>query len=117
MGLKNLKILRKKRQWTQREVADMSGIHCTTYTKYETGNSEPGFTILIKLAEIFGTSTDYLLGRTEVKHLPASEVTPRLSAMEMDLISAYHAASPDDRAIVDIIVRRYVKDAETKTSA
>lgn len=36
----------------------------TTYVKYETGSSEPNFATLVKLAEYFGVSTDYLLGVT-----------------------------------------------------
>lgn len=62
--MERLLALRKKRNWKQKDVANMLGIHVTTYTKYETGASEPKNEMLLKLADIFGTSTDYLLGRT-----------------------------------------------------
>lgn len=60
-----LRTLRKEHGWTQREVANKLGIHCTTYTKYETGASEPSFEMLEKLTQIFDVSADYLLGRTQ----------------------------------------------------
>ena len=62
MKMKILKALRKEKGWTQKEVADMLGIHCTTYTKYETGASEPNFDMLTRLSQIFSVPTDYLLG-------------------------------------------------------
>lgn len=63
MNTLTLRALRKQNGWTQREVADRLGVHCSTYTKYETGASEPSFDILQKLTEIFDVSADQLLGR------------------------------------------------------
>lgn len=40
-----------------------------------------------------------------------------LSSAELELLSAYRVASPDDRAIIDNIVRRYIQDAATKNPA
>ena len=63
MIMQVLRTLRKQQGWTQKEVADKLGIHCTTYTKYETGASEPNFEMLNKLADLYDIGTDYLLGR------------------------------------------------------
>ena len=44
-------------------MAEKLGIHCTTYTKYETGASEPNLETLLRLADLYGVTTDNLLGQ------------------------------------------------------
>ena len=61
--MKNLKILRKNMQKTQEEVANEIGINSSTYARYEIGSTEPTFDVVLKLADYFGCSVDYLLGR------------------------------------------------------
>ncbi len=43
----------------------MLGMSQTGYSKYETGENDIPTSILLKLADIYGTTTDYLLGRTD----------------------------------------------------
>ena len=57
--------LREDRDLTQTEVAKMLGMSQTGYSKYETGENDIPTTILIKLAEFYNTSVDYLLGLTD----------------------------------------------------
>ena len=57
----NLVFFRKRAGLTQQQVADMLNINRTTYTKYETGSSEPGIEIIKRLAEIFDTDVSMLL--------------------------------------------------------
>ena len=40
------------------------GVDCSTIAKYETGDRLPDLVMLCKLADFFGSSTDYLLGRS-----------------------------------------------------
>ena len=56
--------LRQKNGLTQREVAQFWGVDRTTYVKYERGDSEPNFDTILKLADFFDTTTDYILGKT-----------------------------------------------------
>ena len=56
--------LRQKSGLTQREVAQFLGVDRTTYVKYERGDSEPNFDTILKLADFFDTTTDYILGKT-----------------------------------------------------
>lgn len=60
-----LRALRKKAGMTQQAVADRMRIHRTTYTKYETGVVTPDQQGLVSLAELFGVTVDFLLGREE----------------------------------------------------
>lgn len=52
---------------TQTEIAEKLGIRQTVYSRYERGENLLPITHLMKLAEIYGTSTDYLLGLTDVR--------------------------------------------------
>ena len=56
--------LRQKNGLTQREVAQFLGVDRTTYVKYERGDSETNFDTILKLADFFDTTTDYILGKT-----------------------------------------------------
>ena len=57
--------LRKARKLNQEEAAKQSGIGYRSYRRYETGEREPGIAELIKMADYFNVSVDYLIGRTE----------------------------------------------------
>jgi transcriptional regulator with XRE-family HTH domain len=59
--------LREDRDLTQKQVAQMLGMSQTGYSKYETGENDIPTIVLIKLADFYQTSTDYLLGRTDQK--------------------------------------------------
>ena len=60
-----LKELRKRKGLSQLRLA--TDLHTTqnTISRYETGEREPGIEELIKIANYFNVSVDYLLGRTE----------------------------------------------------
>lgn len=60
-----LKALRKERNLTQQDMADMLGIKARTYQYYEGNDHRPDYETLMVLADYFGVSTDYLLGRSE----------------------------------------------------
>jgi len=64
---KRIRDLREDHDLTQRQVAQMLGMSQTGYSKYETGENDIPTAILIKLANYYKTSVDYLLGRTDVK--------------------------------------------------
>lgn len=60
-----LKKLRKERRYTAKEMAEYLGIGQRAYHYYESAVHYPEVPGLIKLADFFGVTTDYLLGRTE----------------------------------------------------
>ena len=60
-----LKEVRKSRGLTQGEVAAHLNIAARSYQYYEGGRRRPDYEGLVALADYFGVSTDYLLGRTE----------------------------------------------------
>lgn len=56
--------LREDRDLNQTQVAKILGMSQTGYSKYETGENDIPTAILIKLADFYNVSADYLLGRT-----------------------------------------------------
>lgn len=65
---KRLKELREERKYLQIDIANMLGVSRSTYTQYETGKSEPDFSTVSKLTEIFNVSMDYLFGKTDIRN-------------------------------------------------
>ena len=59
----NLKILRKQHNLKQIDMAKIFNISKSTYSTYETGAYEPNIELLKKIADYFGCSIDYLVGR------------------------------------------------------
>lgn len=57
--------LREDKGLTQTDIAKYLGMSQTGYSKYETGENDIPTQILIKLADFYNTSVDYLLGRTD----------------------------------------------------
>ncbi len=53
-----LKILRKKKRITQRELANALHISQTSVSKYERGESEPDLEMVIKMSDYFGVTID-----------------------------------------------------------
>ncbi|MCI9122168.1 MAG: helix-turn-helix transcriptional regulator [Oscillibacter sp.] len=60
-----LKKLRKEKRYTSKELAEYLGIGQRAYLYYESAVHYPDVPGLIKLADFFEVSIDYLLGRTE----------------------------------------------------
>lgn len=63
---KRLRDLREDKDLTQTDIAKILGMSQTGYSKYETGENDIPTQILIKLADYYDTSVDYILGRTNV---------------------------------------------------
>jgi len=63
-----LKLLRKSLDLTQGEIAEKLDVALTTYANWEQGTRHPDYDILIKLANMFDCTVDYLIGRTKDKN-------------------------------------------------
>ncbi|ALA50964.1 transcriptional regulator [Shouchella clausii] len=63
-----LKTLRKERQLTQEQLGELINVTKVSISGYENGNRTPDTDTLRRLADVFGVSTDYLLGRSKEKN-------------------------------------------------
>ena len=62
-----LRDLRTDKDLNQTAIAKMLNMSQTGYSKYETGENDIPTRVLIKLADFYGTSIDYILGQTDKK--------------------------------------------------
>ena len=62
---RRIREMREDRDLTQTQIADMLSMSQTGYSKYETGENDIPTRVLIALADFYGTSVDYLLGRVD----------------------------------------------------
>ena len=65
MHFKNLRSLREDRDLRQKDIAAILNISQNTYSQYETGVIALTAEVLIKLADYYNVSVDYLLDRTQ----------------------------------------------------
>lgn len=66
MKYERIRNLREDNDMTQQQIADMLFINRRTYAAYENGINSMTPETLGKIADIYGTSVDYLMGRTNV---------------------------------------------------
>ena len=66
MEIKRLRDLRDDHDKSQREIAEILNMHRSVYRRYESGERETPAWVVVKLADYYRVSTDYLLGRTDV---------------------------------------------------
>ncbi len=78
-----LKTLRKGEKLTQQQLANRLGVAKSVVSYYESGNRFPSYDVLIKIAHIFHTTTDYLLDVERKRVIDVSE----LSDEEISLVT------------------------------
>lgn len=66
--LERIKRLREKAGLSQKALAEKIGVSQQSINKYENHNIEPDIETLIRIADVFDTSVDYLIGRSEIDH-------------------------------------------------
>lgn len=82
-----LKELRSEKQITQRELANLLQLSPSTIAMYETGQRMPDPETLQRIADFFNVSTDFLLGRTDIRapYIP-DEYTQKYKVTKRDLM-------------------------------
>ena len=61
--------LRQERNASQKGLVQEMGLALNTYVRYERGEREPTASVLIQIADFYGVSIDYLVGRTEKRQV------------------------------------------------
>lgn len=85
---------------TQKELADKLFVNQTAVSQWERGVTTPSSQLLLRLSELYGVSTDYLLGRDEKKPAPISE-----SELDAELIERLTHLTPEEKDKVDAFVQ------------
>lgn len=85
-----LKQLRENAGMLQKEISSELGIERSLYGKYENWRSEPPYDVLIRIADYFNVTLDYLLGRTDEKRTASAEAGAWvLTADEAEMLSLF----------------------------
>lgn len=122
METKNiLKELRKERNLSAQNVADGCQMSLGVYKKYESGERGVGTPALVKLADFYNVSTDYLLGRPDAKP-PKSPIdtfakSANLKELEKLLIKEYLKLSDKQRSSVIDFMEKIIKAEEERKLA
>lgn len=104
--MNRLKELRTEKGIKQAELADHLNVTRQAVSRYETGERDLGTDDIRRLCAYFGCSADYLLGFS-------SRRTPEISPADGELLAAYHAATPEIRAIIDTALEPYKEKRQT----
>ena len=88
-----LKGLRKSHSLTQAELGAKVGLSKAVVSKYETGMGYPTFDVLIRIADYFGVTTDYLLGVSKGRTIDVSSLTDSQIDVIYRLISEFDTAN------------------------
>lgn len=88
--------LREDKDLSQTKLAKLIGMSQTGYSKYETGENDIPTNILIKLAILYGTSVDYLLGLTDEKKPYSSGKRRQLSILPFESIISDHGKEEEN---------------------
>lgn len=100
---------RKIKHLTQKDVAAALSLGETTYQSYEHGRCEPPYDVLIRMADFFGVTTDYLLGH-EVSENAAIGRRKELRPSTLKLVDATEKLNDMGIAVVLGYVARLIED-------
>lgn len=106
--VKNLKALRSKMGISQQQLADVIGVTQQSVNKYENHSVEPDIYTLIKIADYFETTIDYLVGR--VSNVEQNE--NRITNEEKSMIYSFRKLNPDEKQIIRLCIKNGISRLE-----
>ena len=106
--LTNLKQLRMNHGISQKQLAHEVGVCQQSINKYENHNIEPDITTLIRIADFFHTSVDYLVGHYDSP--PESEKLHfyEMTQSEIVLLSRYRRLNSKQKRSIELVIENYL---------
>ncbi len=90
--------LRDEYHLTNKEVEIRAGLANSSMSQWKKGKGKPGMDSIIKIANFFDVSSDYILGLSDIRHPnSAAEKDSQLSEEERILLTAFQSASAINR--------------------
>ena len=105
--LTNLKKLREDASISQKALADAIGVSQQSVNKYENHNIEPDIETLIRIADFFETSVDYLIGHTSVRRRIEEVHVFELNDLESKVMEQYRSLTSKQKACVNVVMESY----------
>jgi len=107
---KRLRELREEKGYLQKFVADKIGVRSNTLSGYENGTRSPDPEMIKKLADLYGVTTDYLLGH-EVKDIDSmsdEEIDEEIKEI-MKEVDVWYKNEPEDKREKLEMLRKIIK--------
>ena len=98
--LKNLRKLRDETGITQKQLAEAIGVSQQSINKYENHSVEPDIDTMVRIADYFDTSVDYLIGNSLVRRRIESVSHYDLNQEEEQLLLGYRQLTKKQRRII-----------------
>lgn len=119
--MNRIKFLREEHGWTQIFLAEQAGISRQVLSNYENEVNQPSPDLLIKFADIFECSIDYLLGREDdfgTISIQNEKPVRTLKPDEQELLDIYHALEREHKSQILEYARYFAtRSAATKKKA
>lgn len=101
----NLRSLLKTRGFTYQSFSEEVGIPAPTISRYFSGDRTPDLAYIVKIAQYFNVSIDWMLGFNGDKF----DVMPQ---EVQDIAQCYSLATPDDKRVVQAVLQKYKPSKE-----
>ena len=105
--LERLKMLRMHAGISQKKLADMMQVSQQSINKYENHNVQPDLQTLIRFADFFHVSVDYLIGYSDIPARLDSADQGDETADEAHVLALYRQLSPQEKHSVELILQNY----------
>lgn len=115
-----LKELRREKAISQAKLAEILGLTQDSVSLWEKGKSIPATPYLIKLADFFGVSTDYLLGRSDdlgYVTVQSSPTVPALVEDQKQLLDLYNRMTHQQKIRAIAYCEGLLSTAENSTAS
>ena len=111
-----LRALRESVKLSQARMAKIFSIGQTSVYRYESGEASPSCELLMKYADYFDVSMDYIFGRTDDPHGASYKANPKIEKIypEMDkfIEMCFDPASPMNERLKDTLRKLMKEDAK-----
>jgi len=113
MASQNFKKYRLAANLNQREAARLLNVSPGSLSQWETGFCEPNIEVIASMANIYGCTTDELLGRESPKQKEPALDKPedRLPPVEVELLSVWRAMTEEQRMFLMAAACRIINKA------
>ena len=101
--IKNLKKLRTEFKISQQQLANAIGVSQQSINKYENQDVEPDIAVIIKIADYFSVSIDYLVGR----NMSPDFVVSSLSKEEKNVFAKYKTLNKKEKDIIKLLIENH----------
>lgn len=104
-----IKQLREEKGLKQEELAKVLLVAPSTIGMYERDEREPNDSITLKIADFFGVSTDYLLGKTDIRQ-PITQVDFEKHLLNSKFAEKYNKLTDEQKKTLDSLVEVWEKE-------